>query len=169
MAECSLSIGSSVAPPCCTACMKSAPPTTSASLLASISRLPARAAAMHGARPAAPTMAAITASTSGCAARSHSACAPVVTSVRRPCSASAVRSSRACASPGTATTRGLNCTHWAISSGSRRLPLRPKTSNCPGWRLMTSSVLVPTEPVEPRIATRCGRFMQTSPCFGVTR
>ena len=40
--------------------MNSAPPTTSASLLASSRRLPARAAARHGARPAAPTIAAIT-------------------------------------------------------------------------------------------------------------
>ena len=51
IAECSLSMGSSVAPPSRTACMNSSPPTTSASLLASSRRLPARAAAMHGARP----------------------------------------------------------------------------------------------------------------------
>ena len=64
MAECSLSIGSSCAPPACTACMNTSPPTTSASLLASNRRLPALAAAMHGANPAAPTMAAMTVSTS---------------------------------------------------------------------------------------------------------
>ena len=50
--------------------MNSSPPTTSASLLASSRRLPARAAARQGARPAAPTIAAITVSTSGCAASS---------------------------------------------------------------------------------------------------
>ena len=64
MAECSLSMGSSAAPPSRTARRNTSPPTTSASLLASSSRLPARAAARHGARPAAPTMAAMTVSTS---------------------------------------------------------------------------------------------------------
>ena len=75
--------------------MNSAPPTTSASLLASSSRLPARAAARQGARPAAPTMAAITLSTSGCAASSHSASAPTATSVRKPRAARPARSRRA--------------------------------------------------------------------------
>ena len=51
MALCSLSIGSSVAPPSRTAAMNSAPPITSASLLASRMRLPARAAASVGAQP----------------------------------------------------------------------------------------------------------------------
>jgi hypothetical protein len=46
--------------------MNTSPPTTSASLLASSRRLPARAAARQGAKPAAPTMAAITVSTSAC-------------------------------------------------------------------------------------------------------
>src|SRR3989344_5671342 len=62
MAECSLSMGNSVARPSRTVCMNNPPPTTSASLLASSNLLPARAAARHGARPAAPTMAATTAS-----------------------------------------------------------------------------------------------------------
>ena len=44
--------------------MNSGPAITSASLLASSTRLPARAAASVGARPAAPTIAAITASQS---------------------------------------------------------------------------------------------------------
>ncbi len=64
--------------------MNSSPPTTSASLLASSSRLPARAAARQGARPAAPTMAAMTASACGCAAISSSAAAPLSTRVGRP-------------------------------------------------------------------------------------
>ena len=76
MAECSLSMGSNVAPPSRTVCMNNPPPTTRASLLASSNRLPARAAARQGARPAAPTMAAITASTSSCdAIISRASCA----------------------------------------------------------------------------------------------
>ena len=81
IAECSLSIGSSAPPPARTASTNSAPPTTSASLFASSRRLPACAADRQGARPAAPTIAAMTASTSGCDARSHRACGPQTTSV----------------------------------------------------------------------------------------
>jgi hypothetical protein len=65
IALCSLSIGSSTEPLLRTACMNSAPDITSASLLASRIFLPASTAASVGRRPAAPTMAAITASTSG--------------------------------------------------------------------------------------------------------
>ena len=66
IALCSLSIGSSVAPPSRTRRIEQQRPAiTSASLLASSSRLPARAAASVERRPAAPTIAAITASTSG--------------------------------------------------------------------------------------------------------
>ncbi|MNJ74501.1 hypothetical protein D3C77_714410 [compost metagenome] len=64
IALCSLSIGSSTAPLRRTASMNSAPDITSASLLASNTFLPASTAARVGRRPAAPTMAAITASTS---------------------------------------------------------------------------------------------------------
>ena len=46
--------------------------------------LPARAAAKQGDKPAAPTMAAITASTSGCAEMSSNAAAPLSTSVDKP-------------------------------------------------------------------------------------
>jgi hypothetical protein len=62
---CSLSIGSSTEPLLRTACMNRAPDITSASLLASRIFLPASTAASVGRSPAAPTMAAITASTSG--------------------------------------------------------------------------------------------------------
>ena len=72
-ALCSLSTGSSVAPPSRTACMNNGPDITSASLFASMMRLPALAAARLERRPAAPTIAAMTASTSSCAATSLNA------------------------------------------------------------------------------------------------
>ncbi len=96
MAECSLSMGSSVAPPSRTADMNTSPPTTSASLFASSRRLPARAAARQGASPAAPTMAAMTTSTSGWAEIACRASGVSITSVDDPCAASASRSARAC-------------------------------------------------------------------------
>jgi len=153
-AECSLSMGSKVAPPSATARMKSPPPTTSASLLASSKRLPARAAAMHGGRPAAPTMAAITLSTSSAAASSHKACAPACTSVAEPCSRNARRNSAARSGLGSTATRGRQRRHCCTSTSTRCMALRPTTSKRSGWRATTSSVLVPTEPVEPNIARR---------------
>ncbi len=119
IAECSLSMGSSVAPDAATACMKSAPPTTRASLLASSSRLPARAAAMQAGRPAAPTMAAITLSTPGSQASSHRACGPTRTSVDKRSCARPRRASSARASLGTTTTRGRNRWHCANSRSTR--------------------------------------------------
>ncbi|MCY1538305.1 hypothetical protein D9M68_738380 [compost metagenome] len=83
-AECSLSMGSNVAPPSRTARMNSSPPTTRASLLASSSFLPACAAARLGASPAAPTIAAITACTSGSELTSHSARSPASTWTDKP-------------------------------------------------------------------------------------
>ncbi|MNN73130.1 hypothetical protein D3C81_1892210 [compost metagenome] len=65
MALCSLSIGSNTEPLLRTACMNSAPDMTSASLLASSIFLPVSTAASVGRKPAAPTMAAMTVSTSG--------------------------------------------------------------------------------------------------------
>lgn len=88
IALCSLSIGRSTAPLRLTACMNSAPDITSASLLASSTRLPASTAARVDGSPAAPTMAAITMSTSGALATSHNACSPNSTRVRIPAAAS---------------------------------------------------------------------------------
>jgi hypothetical protein len=77
MALCSLSIGSRVRRRFSrTARMKTEPAMTSASLLASRIFLPATAAARVGGKPAAPTMAAITASTSGSSAIRSSASGP---------------------------------------------------------------------------------------------
>ena len=60
----------------CAAPMNAAPPMTSASLLASRMRLPARAAASVGRRPAAPTIAATTVSAPGSVAASTSPASP---------------------------------------------------------------------------------------------
>ena len=81
IALCSLSTGMSRAPDSCTAPIRSRPLMTSASLLASSTRLPAPAAASVGRRPAAPTIAATTVSTSGSRAMSASASSPADTRV----------------------------------------------------------------------------------------
>jgi K+-transporting ATPase c subunit len=84
IALCSLSIGTSWAAPARAASTSNGPATTSDSLLASSTRLPARAAASVDGNPAAPTIAAITASTSGLDAHSARAPAPQRTSVAEP-------------------------------------------------------------------------------------
>jgi hypothetical protein len=155
MAECSLSIGSSVAPPSRTVRMNRSPPTTSASLLASSSRLPARAAARQGARPAAPTMAAMTASTSSCDAIFSRASSPVRTTVSSEFCLSFSASSAACGALAMTAKRGENCAHCASSSSTLVAAESANTSKRSGWREMTSSVLTPTEPVEPSTVTRC--------------
>ena len=106
MAECSLSIGKSVALLCCTACKNTCPPMTKASLFASSRRLPAWAAARHGAKPAAPTMAAMTTSTSGYDARVSKPASAASTSVRRPCAWHCSRSLSACGAEAMAAYRG---------------------------------------------------------------
>ncbi len=154
IAECSLSIGNSLAPPCVTASTNTSPPSTKASLLASKRRFPARAAPIQGANPAAPTMAAITASTFSCEATMVSASAPHNTRVLRP------RSRHRCCSrsPWSALAMipnsGLNLTHCATIRSTWVAAVKAKTSKRCGCRPITSSVLVPTDPVDPRIATR---------------
>ena len=152
-------MGSSSAPPSRTADMNSAPPTTRASLLASIRRLPARAAARQGGRPAAPTMAAITASTSGCDAISHRASAPTSTAVALPASRNLACSSCACTDSGSTANLGFQARHWASNSSTRWCAVRANTSKRSGCRERTSSVLVPMDPVEPRMHTRMGRLL----------
>ena len=105
-----------------TVCMSSGPAMTSDSLLASSRRLPARAAASVERSPAAPTMAAMTLSTSGSAAISSSASAPASTRVRAPrarscssslraavASASAANGARRTALPAAASFSALRC------------------------------------------------------------
>ena len=74
MALCSESIGKMVAPCFLAVLMTKSPAITSDSLLANKILLPAPAAANVDDRPAAPTMAAITMSASGCALNSQMAC-----------------------------------------------------------------------------------------------
>src|SRR5258705_9161011 len=76
IALCSLSMGSSIAPPARTVSMNTGPATTSASLFARRSFLPALAAASVARSPAAPTMAAMTQSTPGNEATSTSPASP---------------------------------------------------------------------------------------------
>ncbi len=161
MAECSLSIGSSVAPPSCTARMNRSPPTTSASLLASSSRLPARAAARQDESPAAPTIAAITRSTCSWDATSSSAAWPHSTFVRSP--ALRTRPARSSAADSLAITAnaGVKRRHCCSNSSTRVAALSANTSKRSGWRATTSSVLAPIEPVAPRTATR--RFTMRRP------
>ena len=89
MALCSESTGRSVAPPRAAAAIIASPAHTRHSLLASATTAPRRRAAMVGARPAAPTMAAITHS-AGRAAASTSASGPAATRTGAP-SSSALR------------------------------------------------------------------------------
>ncbi len=155
MALCSLSIGSKVAPLSCTASMNSWPDMTSASLLASKTFLPARAAASDGARPAAPTMAAMTVSVAGLDATAHSAASPKSTSVLKPLALSNLDScSAACSVPTTART-GWNCSHWAASSSTREWAVSAYTRYLSGWRATTSRVDTPIEPVAPRMVMLC--------------
>ena len=113
MAECSLSMGSSTAPPSRTACKNTSPPTTKASLLASIKRLPARAAAIQGDKPAAPTIAAITASTCGAEATSSKAAAPQRTCTDKPSARTRSANCRPADSCTITATSGLKRAHWA--------------------------------------------------------
>ena len=79
-ALCSLSTGRSSAPFSAIVFMRSAPPQTTLSLLASMRRFPALAAAKVGATPAAPTIACSTASASGSSASARTAAAPACAS-----------------------------------------------------------------------------------------
>ncbi len=153
-AECSLSTGSSVPPPSASADMKRPPDITSASLLASSTVLPARAAAMAAGRPAAPTMAAITMSTSCPAATSSSAAGPWRTWVASPLRRMAASRRSALAASAITAWRGRCSRHCSSSTASFLPAASATTSNSPRWRAMTSSVLAPMEPVEPRMAMR---------------
>ena len=90
IALCSLSIGTSIAPPWRAASTSSDPAITSDSLFATSTCLPARAAASVEGSPAAPTIAAITTSTSALAAQASSAAGPQCTSVGQPAARNSV-------------------------------------------------------------------------------
>ena len=97
IALCSLSIGISTAPLRRAASTSNAPAMTSDSLFATRTCLPARAAASVDGSPAAPTMAAITTSTSGLAATALSASTPQATAVGHSAARRSSASNRAAA------------------------------------------------------------------------
>jgi len=153
IALCSLSIGSSVAPEAFTASIRSGPAITSDSLLASSSRLPARAAASVERSPAAPTMAAMTQCTSGSSASSSSAPLPASTRVPSAAPSRCARSSAAARSSASAAYAGRQVRICCASFAALLLAAMAMRRKRCGWRARTSSVLSPTEPVEPRTAT----------------
>ena len=113
-----------------------------------------RAAAKQGASPAAPTIEAMTLSTSGWAASSHNPAGPTRTSTLRAAGDSKAFKRLAEASSGTTAQRGRMRSHCAARSAMRRNADSPTTSIASGCRWATSRVLAPTEPVEPRMARR---------------
>ena len=152
MALCSLSIGSSMAPLARTVSMNTGPATTSASLFASSSFLPALAAASVARSPAAPTIAAMTQSTSGREATSTSPASPARTRQPTPASARRSRSRGACAASATHTVSGRCRLHRFASSSTCRWAVSAATRKRDGCRAITSRVLAPIEPVAPSIA-----------------
>jgi hypothetical protein len=173
MALCSESIGSSSAPLAAIASMNSWPDTTRVSLLASRIRLPAWAAASVAGRPAAPTIAAISVSTSGAVATWVSAAAPSSTSTPRP--SAAIRSRSAAAAAGSLITakRGRWARHCSTMRSTWVAPVSAKISKRSGWRATTSSVLTPMVPVAPRMVSTRGfmrpAFMQRAPATSACR
>jgi len=153
MALCSLSMGSSVAPPARAAAITRPPAMTRASLLASRMRLPARAAASVEVSPAAPTMAAMTASTAAAAAAFSRPSRPASTRVARPWAST--RRASSCAASASLMTAYSGCSVRTCcqSASTWRCALSATTAKRCGWRAKTSSVLAPIEPVEPRTAT----------------
>jgi hypothetical protein len=153
MALCSLSMGRSTAPEERTASMSNGPAMTRDSLLASNSRLPARAAASVERKPAAPTIAAMTQSASRRVAISSSTLSPARTRVpgaelpRR-----SVRS-RAAASFAKAAYGGCQRRICSASFATLRFAASATSRKRSGWRESTSSVLSPIEPVEPSTTT----------------
>ena len=133
--------------------MKIRPAITKASLLASSTVLPARAAASVDCKPAAPTIAAITTSVSACAATSDSALSPSRTLVSQPAAFKRARSTSARVASANAAKWGRNFWHCKASSSTRDDADSANTWKRSGCRAITSNVLTPMEPVEPRIVT----------------
>ena len=141
MAECSLSTGTSSPPPRRAAAVTRPPAITSVSLFASATRFPAPSAAIVARKPAAPTTALITVCTSSRTAALTRHSAPTAHPASAPSDASTMptndgRCSAACA-------RSSVAFVLAVSARTR------KPACC---RARTRSAVVPTEPVEPRIA-----------------
>ena len=148
-------MGNRVAPPSCTACMNSLPAMTNVSLLAKRMRLPAFAAAMAGCRPAAPTMAAMTISTSSCAATSLSACSPCNTVVLEPMTLSSWLNCAAASACNITANCGWYCTHKANKPDTLLLALKANKAKRWGCWEITSKVCMPMVPVAPNMVTCC--------------
>ena len=133
----------------CSASSSSGPAITMASLFASSTRLPVRAAASVDSSPAAPTMAASTVSQSSPDAASTNAAAPEVTRVRNP--AISMRSRRVASSVVSAITAssGSKRRHSSASSFTCVLAVSTLARKRCGWRAITSSAALPIEPVAP--------------------
>ena len=133
------------------ACINKWPDITKASLLASNTLLPAFAAAKVGTKPAAPTMAAITVSQPESVTAVTNASGPYKTCVRIFFSSSnAVKRAAPCASPITARA-GENSIHCFANSSTCLLAVKANTLKRSGCARMTSKVLTPIDPVDPRI------------------
>ena len=134
--------------------MSRSPPTTSDSLLASARRLPAVRAAWLASRPAAPTMATSTQSTSSRRARSQVASAPNASS--HPLGSSESTGSCACSGSETATARTLNSRAADTRASVLELTESATTSRLSACCRQTSSACVPIDPEQPRMAMRSG-------------
>ena len=128
IALCSLSMGRSSAPPSRTASMNSRPDITSASLFASRIRFPDRAAVSDGIKPAPPTIAAMTQSTSGCAATCSSPETPASTSVSGTSTESTAPSRIAAESSDMTAKRGRHRRHCAASRSTFECAVSAKIS-----------------------------------------
>ena len=131
--------------------MTSGPAITSVSLLAKATVLPASTAAHVLRRPAAPTMAETTRSTSGDRTRSSSASGPMASRV--PAGRSATARPAAAAASATTTQLGRQARACSTRACVLRLAASRNGTNRPCDAAITSNVLTPTLPVEPSTAT----------------
>ena len=155
IALCSLSTGNNCAPCRFTASIKIWPQVTSASLFANKTRFPAFTADKVGSSPAAPTIAAITWSASGCAANSQMACSPLNTSVGQPSAVSFSRNFFAAVSSFNAAKCGRNFMHFSSMASAFFPPTSANARYLSELCSMTDNVLCPIEPVAPKITISC--------------
>ena len=148
IAECSESIGRISVPVFLARAVISSPATTSVSLLAMATLLPALMASIVGRSPAKPTIAATTISISLRLHISLSASAPVL--IIAP---NSLRNVSAASGSVITTVSGWNSAIWLRTSSTDLFALIAFTENLSGLRRITSSVLRPMLPVEPRSVT----------------
>ena len=100
-------------------------------------------------------MAAITVSISAAQDTSSNALAPQSISAVMLYSAASLQASLYLASSATTTNRGQHFCACCMSNSSWPLPVMAKVRYFSGWRLITSRVLQPIEPVAPKTVTVC--------------